>query len=114
MSQQALGSEKDQRLPYAPAVLAAAHLAAEKMEILGRGCAIANLHIVFRAQLEEAFNAGAGVLWTLPLITVWQQQSQPDRLLPLAFGACDELVDDHLRAIDEVAKLGFPQYQRQR
>src|SRR5262245_57895851 len=84
------------------------------MEILGCAGAVADLHVVFRAQLKESFNACAGVLRTLPLITMWQKQNQADGLLPLGLGASNELVNDDLSSIGEVSKLRLPEYQRQR
>src|SRR5262249_19619347 len=84
------------------------------MEILGCARAVADLHIVFRAQLKESFNACAGMLRALPLITMRQKQNQADGLLPLGLGAGNELVNDDLSAIGEVSKLRLPEYQRQR
>ena len=45
------------------------------------------------------------------LETVGQQQDHPRKLLPFVFRARDELVNEDLGGVDEVAELGFPQYQ---
>ena len=54
------------------------------------------------------------MLRPLSLLPVRKQQHQPARLPPLRFRRHQELVDDHLRAIGEIAELRFPQHQRQR
>jgi len=41
-----------------------------------------------------------------------QQQHQPAEALPLGLARADELVDDDLCAIGEVAVLRLPQHQR--
>ena len=63
------------------------HLPPKDMEILRRRSAVADLHIVFRAQLQEAFDAGAGVLGALPLIAMRKQQDKTRRLTPLGLRA---------------------------
>ena len=82
------------------------------MKVL-RGCgAVAHLQIVFRAELQEPLYASAGVLWSLSFVAVRQQQNEPGWLPPLGFSRREKLVDDDLRAVDEVAELSFPQDQR--
>src|ERR1700686_2242300 len=102
MTEHSLGSENDERLSEAAPVRTAVHLAAQHMEVLRGGAGVDHLHIVFGAELQEALNAGAGVLGTLALITVRQQQHQAARLGPLGFGARDEIIDQNLRAISEI------------
>ena len=70
-----------------------------------------HLHVVFGALLQEAFQPRAGVLRTLAFEAVRQQQHQTAETFPFVFGARDELVDDHLRGIDEVAELRLPKHQ---
>ena len=89
-------------------------LAAQRVEQLGRRGEIAHLHVAVGAQLEEALQAGARVLRALPLVAVRQQQHQPRHALPLRFAAGEELVDDHLGHVGEVAELGLPDHQRLR
>ena len=63
-------------------------------------------------ELQEALDARRRVLRALALEAVRQQQHQTVRLAPLVFGRDDVLVDDDLRAVDEVAELRFPHHQR--
>ncbi len=64
------------------------------------------------AQLQPALQAGAGVLWSLALVAVRQEHHQPAVALPLRFAGGDELVDDDLGAVGEIAELRLPQHQR--
>ncbi len=48
------------------------------------------------------------MLGTLAFVAVGQEQHDGRRATPLALRGGDELVDDDLRAVGEVAKLGFP------
>src|ERR1700722_4639043 len=48
---------------------------------------------------------------SLALITVRQQQRQPAQPTPLGLARGDELVDYHLRAVDEIPELRFPDHQ---
>ena len=84
------------------------------MEVLSGRSAVANLHIIFGAELQEAFNAGAGVLRPLALETVRQQQNKSAGLIPFRFRRAQELINNDLRAIDEIAELGFPKNESQR
>src|SRR5467141_5227779 len=107
MAQHALGCEDDEWL--APRT---ARLPAQHVEILGGGRRLANLHVVFRGELHEAFQTRAGMLWSLALVAVRQKHHQPRRQIPFILARADELVDDHLRAIDEIPELRFPQNER--
>ena len=49
---------------------------------------------------------------TLALVAVGQQHHQAAQAQPLRFARGDELVDDDLGAVGEIAELGFPQDQR--
>ena len=40
--------------------------------------------------------------------SVWQQEHNAAQAAPFVFGAGDELIDDHLRGVPEIAKLSFP------
>src|SRR5256714_7860726 len=51
------------------------------------------------------------MLRPLPLVAVRQQQHQAAHALPLRLGAGDELIDDHLRLVDEIAELRLPDPQ---
>ena len=70
-----------------------------------------DLHVVLGAQRQEPLDVGVGVLGALAFVAVRQEHHQAAELLPLAFGGGDELVDDRLRAVHEVAELRFPDHQ---
>ena len=53
-----------------------------------------------------------GVLGPRALVAVREQQRQARRLAPLRQRRDDELVDDHLRGVDEVAELRLPEHER--
>src|SRR5262245_11250408 len=51
------------------------------------------------------------MLWSRTFKTVRQQQGHAALSSPLVFGSHDELINDRLRDIHEVAKLRFPHHQ---
>ena len=60
------------------------------------------------ASSEEALDAGRGVLGALALVAVREQHDEAGGLVPLVLGGHDELVDDDLGAVHEVAELRLP------
>src|SRR5215213_10359540 len=54
------------------------------------------------------------MLGSLSFIAVRQEQDERRFLLPLGTRGHKKLIDDYLRAVGEIAKLGFPEYQRLR
>jgi hypothetical protein len=104
MAQHAFRRENDQR--FAPK---ATCLPSKEMEVLSRSGGLADVHIAFRSELHEALNASAGVLGPLAFVAVREQQDQAGRQAPFVFTGTEELVDDDLRAVDEVAELRFPE-----
>ena len=68
-------------------------------------------HVVLGAHLQEALDAGGGVVRPLSLVAVGEEQDHGRGLRPLLIGRGDELVDDRLRAVHEVAELGLPQHE---
>ena len=76
------------------------------------GSTARDLHVVFGSQGQKTLEPGTGMLWPGPLQAMRQEQHQPTQPAPLVFGGDNELVDDHLRDIHEVAVLGFPHYKR--
>src|SRR5436309_3520547 len=106
VAEQALRGHQHERLPEAPV-----HLAAEDVEVLRRGGQVANLHVVLGAELEEALEARVRVLGALALVAVREEQHEAAHALPLRLRAGEELVDDHLRTVDEVAELRLPEDQ---
>src|ERR1022692_4693798 len=78
------------------------------MKILRGVRGLRDLDVVFRGQLEEALDAGAGVLRSLAFVAVREKQDYAGEQVPLGFAGGDELVDDGLRYVHEIAELGFP------
>ena len=70
--------------------------------------------VLLRGQLQEALEPGARMLGPVALVAVRQQQRQPRRLAPLREARDEELVDDDLRAVHEVAELRLPEHERLR
>src|SRR5437868_5673918 len=104
MPQHALGSENNQRLaPWTQ------RLSSQKMKILSGRRRLADLHVVSRRELQKALDARARVLRALTFIAVGKEQHNSGEKTPLIFGSRDELVDDDLGTVGEVAKLGFPE-----
>ncbi len=105
--QHALRREDDQRLPPL-----AQRLSPQQMKILRGGRRLANLHVVARRELQESLDSCAGVFRALAFVAVRQQQHDAGQQIPLVLARRDELVDDDLRAVREIAELRFPQHQR--
>src|SRR4051794_2982704 len=84
------------------------------MEVLRGRRAVGDADVLLRSELQESLETCARVLGTVALVPVRQQQRQPRRLAPLRQTGGDELVDDDLRAVDEVAELRLPQDERLR
>ena len=103
MAQERFGRHHDERFAEI-----AFHLAAERMEEVRWGRDVGDLHVVFGAGLEEAFEASRRVFRALAFVAVGQKQDDAAGALPLGFTGADELVDHNLSAIGEVAELGFP------
>ena len=104
MTQHGLGGEDDEGL--APL---AQGLAAEEMEVLRGGGGLRDLDVVLRRELEVALDAGAGVLGALAFVAVGEEHDEAGEEAPLGFAGGEELVDDDLGAVGEVAELGLPE-----
>ena len=74
--------------------------------------AVHDADVVLRGELEKALETGARVLGAVALVAVREQQHEPGRLPPLRATGDDELVDDDLRAVHEVAELRLPEDER--
>ena len=81
---------------------------------LCRGRRDANLHVLLSAKLQITFQTRGGVLRTLTFVAVRQQHHQTTHTAPFLLAGRDELVDNHLRTVGEVAELRFPDGQRAR
>ena len=86
----------------------ALQLPPQDMEIIRRRRAIGDLHIVFGAQLQIALEPRRGMFRPLALVAMRQQADEAGHAQPFALARGDELVEDHLRAIGEIAELRLP------
>src|SRR4051812_6819879 len=109
VAQQRLRRHHDQRLADL-----ALQLPPQHVEQIGRRGGVDHLHVVFRAHLQEALQPRRGMLGPLSLIAMRQHADEAGHAQPFAFPRGDELVEQHLRAIGEVAELRFPDGQRGR
>ena len=107
MPQHALGRKDDQRFPPLPQ-----SLPPQKMEILRRRRRLADLDIVARGKLQVALDTRARMFRPLPFVAVRQKHHDAREQVPFILARRDELIDDDLRAVREVAELRFPQHQR--
>ena len=106
-AQEALRRHHDERPARAPRGLAAQQV----VELRGRGH-VRDAQVVVGGELEEALEPRGGVLRAVALVAVRQEQRQPRGHAPLGAARRDELVDDHLRAVREVAELRLPDHER--
>ena len=109
VAQQALRRHHDQRLAQA-----AHHLPSEHVEHLRRRRRDADLVVHLGRELQEALEARGTVLRPLALVAVRQEQGHSRHPLPLRLAGGDELVDDDLGSVGEVAELALPDDQRGR
>ena len=107
VAQHRLRRHGDQRLAERPFQLASQHV-----EEVRRRREVDDLHVVFGAELQIAFESGRGVLRTLAFVAVRQQTDEARHTQPLALARRDELVEHDLRAVGEVAELRLPQGKR--
>ena len=61
------------------------HLAAEGMEIVGRGGDVGHLDVVLGTELEEPFETSGGVLGTLSFVAVGEEENHAAHALPFRF-----------------------------
>jgi len=54
------------------------------------------------------------MLRTLTFVAMGQQHGQSAKPVPLVLAAGDKLIDDHLGAVGEIPKLGFPHHKASR
>ena len=84
-------------------------LPTQQVEVGRRGRRVGDGHVVLGAQLQVALDARRAVVGALALVAVRQEQHDRAALAPLLLRAADELVDDGLGAVAEVAELGLPE-----
>ena len=87
----------------------ALHLAPHEVEELRRARGVDHLDVVLRARLQEALKARRGMLGSLAFVAMGKEENDAARALPFRLTADDELIDDDLGAIREVAELRLPQ-----
>ena len=92
----------------------AVDLPAQDVEVVRRRRAVGDLHVVLGAHLQEALEARGGVLRTLAFVAVRQEADEAGHAQPLALARRDELVEQDLRTVGEVAELRLPQRERVR
>src|SRR5437667_8997103 len=84
------------------------------MEVLRGGRGLADMDVVLARELEEALDARARVLGPLSFVAVREEQHEAGQKPPLVLARAEELVDDDLGAVREIAELRFPAYERVR
>ena len=89
-------------------------LTPQDVEIVGGRGAVRDLPIVLGAELEVALEPRRGMLRPLAFIAVRQKQHEARHAEPFPLARGNELVDDDLGAVGEVAELRFPQDERVR
>ena len=85
-------------------------LSPEEVEVLRGGGGVGDPDVLLGAQLEKALQARAGVLGSLPLEAVGQEQREARVLAPLRQAGGEELVDHDLGHVHEVTELGLPEH----
>src|SRR5579863_7481637 len=79
------------------------------MKILCGVRGLRDLDVVLGGELNEALDASAGVLRSLAFVAVREEHHEAGEQIPLGLAGGDELIDDGLRDVYEVAKLSFPE-----
>src|SRR5262245_66644024 len=86
-------------------------LAAQEMEVLSGRRAVDEAQVDSGGSLQNALWPGAGMLGPLSLVAVRQEKHERRLQSPFRSGRRHELVEDDLRAVDEVTVLRFPDHQ---
>src|SRR6266852_5797492 len=73
---------------------------------------MSQLKISSRRQLQKTFRSSRGMFRSLPFQSVRQQHHEIGPLSPLRFCTGDELIEDNLSTVCEIAKLRLPHSQR--
>src|SRR5207247_7403007 len=83
----------------------------QHVEVLSGRRRIRDGEVALRNELQKAFEARARMFGALALVAVRHQQDETGVLPPLRAVSHDELIDDRLRDVGEVAELRLPQYE---
>jgi hypothetical protein len=86
----------------------------QQMIVLDRGRWVRHLDIIFRRHREEPLQTRARMFRALALEAMRQEQHETAETFPFVFGAGDELIDDDLRDVPEIAELRLPANQSRR
>jgi len=62
-----------------------------------------------RGELQGSAQCGRWSVLVLAFVAVGKKQDEAGEQAPLGFSGGDELIDDRLRNVDEVAELSFPE-----
>src|SRR4051812_24644126 len=98
MAEQRLRRHHDQRLSGI-----VFHLASQGVEVLRGRRWINDLHVPLGAERQETFESRRRMLRALAFVAVRQEHYQAAVLAPLFLSRGDELIDDDLAAVDEIA-----------
>src|SRR5688572_11693059 len=83
-------------------------LPSQQVKVLSGRRAVGHAHVGIRGDLQEPLDAGARMIRSLSFVAVGQEQHEGWGETPFRAARHDELIQDHLRAVDEVAILRFP------
>ena len=108
MPQQALRCHHDQRQRIGRQQQG---LASQHVEVLRGGGAVDDANVGVGGGVQKAFEPGARMIGALAFVAMRQQQHQRRRHAPLRAARRQVLIQDDLRAVDEVAVLRFPHHQ---
>jgi hypothetical protein len=109
VAQQRFRRHHDERLSDLPP-----HLPPQHVEIICRRRAVDHLHVLFGAELEIALEPRRAVLGPLPFVAVRQEHDEARHAQPFRFAGGDELIDDDLGPVGEIAELRLPQHEAMR
>ena len=111
MAQQALRRQDDERQRVGQQQR---RLTPQQVEVLRRRGAVGHPHVDVGTELKKPLGARARMVRPLALVRVRQQQDQRRALPPFHPRRGDELVENHLRAVEEIAVLRLPHHQARR
>src|SRR5438067_9660041 len=106
MTQQALGRHHDQWFAPGPR-----YLAAQAMKVLSWRGRLHDLDVIIGGQTQKPLQPRTRMLRPAAFEAVRQEQDYSAQTTPFVLSAGDELIDNDLRGIPEIAELRFPRDQ---
>ncbi len=106
MAQQAFRRHDDER-----AAVGAQGLQSQQMEVLGGCRTVGDADVVLGAEVEKTLETGARMLGALPFVAMRKQEHETRFETPFRAPRHDELIDDRLADVCEVAELRFPEHE---